>query len=131
MFAFLISPVGRDLTIFVIILGMLAGAYAYYNWSKNQIATLTANIAKVQQQSDDLATAKAALEADIASNKAAQDAANAAITAAQNTADQAKRAIQAAQTQLKSQAKTNPRALEKQINADQAAQYKALEALTQ
>jgi len=131
MLAFITSPIGRDCAIFLLILLILGGLYAYWQWSQSQIATLTANLATVQAQANDLAAAKAALETQVAQIAKDQDTANQSITKAETAAAAAQKALRAAQAQLAASAKTNPRALEKQINQTQAQQFQDLQALSQ
>jgi hypothetical protein len=124
------SSLGRDCIIVVVVLGIFGGGFVYYKTTKDDIATLTANLQVVQQQANDLAAAKSALESQVAAAKVAQDAASQAIAKIETDAAQSARNIRAGQPTLVKAGKSDSAALEKQVNSDQTAILQSLEDLT-
>jgi hypothetical protein len=129
MFALLANPLIRDAMIGLVLLAALASGYGYYRWSQAEMDVLKANVATVQHQADDLVIAKQKQDKDLAAIKTAQDAASLAITHARDQAAQAARTLR--NTQTTRAVSSNPRALQTQINTEQAATLQALEALSQ
>ena len=130
MLAILGTSIGRDALIGLLLLILIGGAFGYYKYSQAEMSTLTANYQIVQQQANALKITNDILNSQVMAIKSAQDAANKQILDANTKAQKQRQAIR---NQIKSQvqqAKTNPRALEIQINNDQAAQIKTLEDLS-
>lgn len=131
MLAFLGTSIGRDVIIGLLLLIFIGGAYSYYMWSQAEMSSLKANYQIVEQQANDLKMANDVLNNQIASIKTAQDAANKSILEANTKASAAEQAIRSAIKAQVQQAKTNPRALEIQINADTEKALKTLSDLSQ
>jgi len=131
MLALFASPIFRDAVIALLIAAMIGSGVLYYKYSQAEMLALRTQVVQVQHQADDLAAAKTALENSIAQITVAQNVANKSLMKAQTDAAQAMLAAHNAQIALKTSAKSDPRALENQINTNQAATLKALTDLSQ
>ena len=130
MLPLLLAKFGSKLWMGVGVLVLLGSAYGYYRWSAAEMGRLRSDLILVQKQADDLVVAKRQLEQDVQAIKAAQDVVNVELSRSREAAAVLSRTMRASLGRLKAKAKSDPHAVEAQINNDQASTLRALEDIT-
>ncbi len=126
MFAFLFSPIGKFLTIGLVVAIVVGGAILYIKMTNDTIQNLTTQVTALAIQSQSLQAVNDAMQKDIADVKKIQDATNNQLNAIRVGS------AKAAQTLRNRTLNTsNTKALQDQVNKETSDAFKVLQDLSQ